>query len=78
MGRVVVPRLPRYGEAVDDHQVPFARRAAEAGLVTLVEDPTTLPGVLASTPPPPATIHDNGAIVAELRAYLRDLVGYSR
>jgi UDP-N-acetylglucosamine transferase subunit ALG13 len=36
---VVVPRLHRFGEAVDDHQVPLARRLAGRGLVTLVEDP---------------------------------------
>ena len=35
---IVVPRLQRFGEAVDDHQLHFGRRAAEAGLVTLVED----------------------------------------
>jgi UDP-N-acetylglucosamine transferase subunit ALG13 len=35
---VVVPRLVRYGEAVDDHQLPVARRLEAAGLVTLVED----------------------------------------
>jgi UDP-N-acetylglucosamine transferase subunit ALG13 len=38
----VVPRLARYGEVVDDHQVPFARRLDGAGLVTLVEDPADL------------------------------------
>ncbi len=35
---VVAPRLHRYGEAVDDHQVPLAHRLAERGLVTVVED----------------------------------------
>ena len=45
---VVVPRLQRYGEAVDDHQLSFARRLAERGLVTLVEDPLGLPEALAA------------------------------
>jgi UDP-N-acetylglucosamine transferase subunit ALG13 len=36
---VVVPRRRSFGEAVDDHQVPLARRLAELGLVTVVEDP---------------------------------------
>ena len=36
---VVVPRLRRFGEAVDDHQVPLARRLGDLGLVTVVEDP---------------------------------------
>ena len=45
---VVVPRLRRYREAVDDHQLPFARRLAERGLVTLIEDPAGLPETLAA------------------------------
>lgn len=39
---VVVPRLQRFGEAVDDHQLAFARRFEQAGLVTLVEEPGDL------------------------------------
>jgi UDP-N-acetylglucosamine transferase subunit ALG13 len=39
---VVVPRLQRYGEAVDDHQLMLGRRLAQNGLVTLVEEPETL------------------------------------
>jgi UDP-N-acetylglucosamine transferase subunit ALG13 len=35
---VVAARLESFGEAVDDHQLPVARRLEEAGLVTLVED----------------------------------------
>lgn len=34
---VVVPRLRQFGEAVDDHQVEFARRLGP-DLITLVED----------------------------------------
>jgi UDP-N-acetylglucosamine transferase subunit ALG13 len=45
---VVVPRLRRYGEAVDDHQVAFGRRLARAGLVDYVDDPTDLGRALAS------------------------------
>jgi UDP-N-acetylglucosamine transferase subunit ALG13 len=43
---VVVPRRHQLGEAVDDHQLPLARRLAEAGLVTLVEDESKLEAVL--------------------------------
>jgi UDP-N-acetylglucosamine transferase subunit ALG13 len=42
---VVVPRLCRYGEAVDDHQVHFAERLAARGLVTIAH-PDTLAEVL--------------------------------
>jgi len=75
---VVVPRLQRHGEAVDDHQLPFARRAAEAGLVTLVEDVSTLREVVAATPPPPEVVRAQGTLVEDLRSYLREVLGYSR
>jgi UDP-N-acetylglucosamine transferase subunit ALG13 len=45
---VVVPRLRRLGEHVDDHQVHFARRLEKAGLVTLVEDVGRLSEVVAA------------------------------
>jgi UDP-N-acetylglucosamine transferase subunit ALG13 len=72
---VVVPRLARYGEAVDDHQLPFARRLDGAGLVRLVEDPADLPDAVASTPEPPEA-RPGGAtsLAADLRAYLEQLV----
>jgi UDP-N-acetylglucosamine transferase subunit ALG13 len=44
---IVVPRLRRFGEAVDDHQVFFARRLERAGLATVVEDVTRLGEALA-------------------------------
>jgi UDP-N-acetylglucosamine transferase subunit ALG13 len=75
---VTVPRLGRFGEAVDDHQLPFARRLAEAGLVTLVEDPVELAGAVASpAPAPPASLGVN-ALAIDLRSTLRELLGYSR
>ena len=67
---VVVPRLHRYGEAVDDHQVPIARRLAESGLVKLVEDTEQLAAALVETPPAPASLSGEGGIAADLRAYL--------
>lgn len=71
---VVVPRLERYGEAVDDHQLPFARRMQEAGLVLLVEDPAELPAALATTPEPPhAQSGGESGLAADLRAYLEGL-----
>jgi UDP-N-acetylglucosamine transferase subunit ALG13 len=75
---VVVPRVQRHGEAVDDHQVPFARRAASAGLVTLVEDAAALAAALGETPAPPHVMQGAGTLVDDLRSYLRELAGYSR
>lgn len=70
---VVVPRLHRYGEAVDDHQVPIARRLAETGLVKLVEDAEQLAAALVETPPAPASLSGEGGIAADLRAYLLEV-----
>jgi UDP-N-acetylglucosamine transferase subunit ALG13 len=44
MGRrpIVVPRLARLGEVIDDHQVAFSRRLAESDMVVLAEESETL------------------------------------
>lgn len=70
---VVVPRLHRYGEAVDDHQLGFGRRLAQAGLVRLVEDPARLPDAIAAAPEPPGRSGAAGALVADLGAYLEGI-----
>jgi UDP-N-acetylglucosamine transferase subunit ALG13 len=38
---IVVPRLARHGEVVDDHQVTFSRRLAESDKIVLAEDRET-------------------------------------
>jgi UDP-N-acetylglucosamine transferase subunit ALG13 len=68
---VVVPRLRRYGEAVDDHQVEFGRSLAVAGLVTMVEDPVDLPGAITAAPAAPASRTHDGRLAGEIAAYLR-------
>ena len=69
---VVVPRRKAFAEAVDDHQLQLGRRFAEAGLVTLVEDPDGLGDALArdqrSAPIVPAT----SSLAADLSAFLDD------
>jgi UDP-N-acetylglucosamine transferase subunit ALG13 len=74
---VVVPRLHRFGEAVDDHQLPFARRLANAGLVTLVEDVAALPEAVARAADAPPPAHAANRLALDLRATLDRLV-YSR
>jgi beta-1,4-N-acetylglucosaminyltransferase len=68
---VVVPRLRRYGEAVDDHQLDLGRRLHEGGLVTLVEEPDDVPGALEHASA--TSEHELGAsrlLVAELQGFI--------
>jgi UDP-N-acetylglucosamine transferase subunit ALG13 len=76
---IVVPRLSRYAEAVDDHQLSFARRFARAGLVRLTEDPERLPE-LVQTDATSATATSVGgsALGIELRRFVDDVVASGR
>jgi UDP-N-acetylglucosamine transferase subunit ALG13 len=47
---VVVPRLKRFQETVDDHQVEFSRALAAQGKVIAVEDPELLAAAVAGAP----------------------------
>jgi UDP-N-acetylglucosamine transferase subunit ALG13 len=48
---VVFPRLKRYGETVDDHQLELGRRLAGDGRLVLVEEGAELAGAVAAAPP---------------------------
>ena len=72
---IVVPRRHHLGEAVDDHQLPLARRLDRAGAVTLVEDETLLPAALAADAGAPTgdaagRLQGATALSGELRARL--------
>lgn len=43
---VVMPRLARYGEIIDDHQLEFAEALARRGSVLLARDPLELPSAI--------------------------------
>jgi len=47
---IVVPRLKRFEETVDDHQVEFSRALAADGKVIAVEDLERLPDAVANAP----------------------------
>jgi UDP-N-acetylglucosamine transferase subunit ALG13 len=65
---IVVPRLKQFGEAVDDHQLVFGRRFADAGLVTFVESPERLGDALnGSHSAPPSLASEPGPLAAEIR-----------
>jgi len=70
---IVVPRLHRFGEAVDDHQLDFARRLASNGLVVLVEDAERLAEARLASPPVVAK-HEESMLPHELRSYLSDVI----
>jgi UDP-N-acetylglucosamine transferase subunit ALG13 len=80
---IVVPRLLRLGEAVDDHQRPLARRLHERGIVTLVEDTSRLGEAIADARlavpwhTDVAAMPGAGVLAAELSLQLADL-GVSR
>jgi UDP-N-acetylglucosamine transferase subunit ALG13 len=72
---VVVPRLRRHHEAADDHQLVFARRIAQAGLVTLVEDENRLADVIVRKNWARKPIEaGDGQLAAEIRTYLRQRI----
>ncbi len=59
---IVFPRLARYGETVDDHQVELARALDERGTVVLATSPEELLSAVASAPRRAAvrTLHGEG------------------
>lgn len=68
---IVVPRLKRHGEAVDDHQVALAIRLAAAGLVTVVHEPgRELESALASSALALEQRDRPRALLEELRSFL--------
>ncbi|MGH3014500.1 MAG: glycosyltransferase [Gaiellaceae bacterium] len=67
---VVVPRLERLGESVDEHQLAFGRRLGELGLATVVEDVSELARVVRAVPTdlPPTGL--SRQLADELLAYI--------
>jgi UDP-N-acetylglucosamine transferase subunit ALG13 len=75
---VVVPRLKAYHEAVDDHQLQLGRRFAQAGLVTLVEDPDELGQALIVEQRAPTLTPTSGLLAADVRQCLESVVSSRR
>jgi UDP-N-acetylglucosamine transferase subunit ALG13 len=76
---IVVPRRLHLGEAVDDHQLPIARRLHASGVVTLVEDVERLPEAISTLDPRVLTEPAGGPsgaadLAGDLRRYLEGLV----
>lgn len=72
---VVMPRLARYGEHVDDHQVELSRRLAQIGVVELVEDRRDLERALRTNGANSGSAADTTtSLVFDLRQYLRSVL----
>jgi len=76
---IVLPRLARFGEAVDDHQLELARRLAQQGLVVHIDNARNLrdvidSGVLAQPNAIPLDGRSEGLVI-DLRRYIFSVVG---
>ncbi len=68
---IVFPRLKRYGETVDDHQLELGRRLTEDGRLILIEDESELAATVAAAPPRGAQAGlDGSELIAAVRAEL--------
>ena len=69
---IVMPRLHRFGEHVDDHQLELSRRLEANGLVTVVEDSAALAKALVGDAEPPGRISGVPWLGDDLREYLEE------
>jgi UDP-N-acetylglucosamine transferase subunit ALG13 len=67
---LVVPRLKRYGDAVDDHQLELALRLDELRLVTLVRETSNLAAAVQETDASVERIRVGTTLVDELRDFI--------
>jgi UDP-N-acetylglucosamine transferase subunit ALG13 len=77
-GPIVMPRLHRFDEHVDDHQLELARRLEAHGLVTLVEGPEALREALEREAETPGRMSDTPWLGNDLGEYLAQLLSASR
>lgn len=72
---VVMARLAAHGEAVDDHQLPFAQRLAARGLLTLVADAPALGEAIAEARAGrETTLAGDGTLARDIRAFIEPCV----
>lgn len=65
---IAFPRLSRFNETVDDHQLHLAKALVETGKVTLVEEASELAPALARTPARGQASQDGGgALIGAVR-----------
>ena len=69
---VVVPRLKRFAEVVDDHQLEVARVLSESGKVTVGYQVESLPQAIAQATAPPAIDDHQRELIDALSRYMRE------
>ena len=69
---VVVPRLRRFGEHHDDHQLQLARYLGKQGSAVVVEDEKELEAAVESVKPPPPV--DSAEHRKKLIAYIESIL----
>jgi UDP-N-acetylglucosamine transferase subunit ALG13 len=72
---IVVPRLQRLGECVDDHQLEFGRRVAQLGLATVIEDVADLAGAVRTVPDRQQPTGLSPELAGELVSYIEQQAG---
>ena len=75
---VVVARLKRFAEHVDDHQLELARVLSESGKATVVHDVASLGQAIAQATVPPIMDDRRRELVEALSQCLRELAGQPR
>lgn len=75
---IVIPRVKKLGEAVDDHQLIFARRFAAEGFVTLAEPSTLAAAIGARRSDTPTRPETTAALTEEIRAVIGETLGTRR
>lgn len=69
---VVMPRIHAFGEAVDDHQLVFARHLSGAGRITLVEDAAEMSAAVERAGTGGELSGGANALIGDLALYLRE------
>jgi len=72
---VVVPRLKRYGEHVDDHQLEVARVLGESGRATVLFDVEGLREAIGRAHPPPVVSDRRRDLINALSQCLEEVAG---
>lgn len=70
---VAVPRLKKYGEAIDDHQLYLVRELEKAGKIKAAYDVEDLPGVLAGERVMGQPEASDRHLATALKDYIKDL-----